>query len=304
LPRWGELFDEPFGDASGLPTLLVSQVAAEQVKVVLSADGGDELFSGYSTYGTALSQWDRVNSVPRPLRSLAQDVLRGAGVQALAEHLKSDVGVVGLTATRVANIANGIAAESAAELFDTLVAHFPLAELNQLLGKAVPRRTLANAYPGSPGEQLCLWDLHHYLPADVLAKVDRATMAVSIEGREPLLDHRLVEFALSLPFEMRRGPLGSKHLLKKVLYRHVPRSLVDRPKQGFGVPVRQWLAEDLSPLLDEHLEPGRLEAQGLFDPAMVQGYVRRLRRGDRTVAQRLWLLVAFQLWHRRWMEAA
>jgi asparagine synthase (glutamine-hydrolysing) len=183
------------------------------------------------------------------------------------------------------------------------VAHFPLDELAALTQHRPVRRPLADAYPGSPGEQLGLWDLHHYLPGDVLTKVDRSTMACSIEGREPLLDHRLVEFAVSLPFAMRRGALGPKHLLKKVLYRHVPRALVERPKRGFAVPVRRWLAGDLSPLLDEHLAPRHIAAQGLFDPEMVQGYVKRLRAGDAAVAQRVWLLLAFQLWHRRWMTA-
>jgi asparagine synthase (glutamine-hydrolysing) len=138
----------------------------------------------------------------------------------------------------------------------------------------------------------------------VLAKVDRATMAVSIEGREPLIDHRLVEFAFSLPLEMRRGALGAKHLLKKLLYRYVPRAMVDRPKRGFAVPVTQWLAGDLRHLVDEQLEPGRLARQGLFNPRMVREYVRRLHAGDASVRERVWLLVAFQMWHQRWMGAA
>ncbi len=149
-----------------------------------------------------------------------------------------------------------------------------------------------------------MWDLHHYLPADVLTKVDRTTMACSIEGREPLIDHRLVEFAVSLPFSARRGALGGKHLLKKVLYRHVPRELVERPKRGFAVPVQRWLSGELAPLVDQHLDPRRITSQGLFDPELVQGLVKRLRAGDAAAAQRVWLLLAFQMWHRRWMQAA
>jgi asparagine synthase (glutamine-hydrolysing) len=302
LPRWGELFDEPFGDASGLPTLMVSQVAAEQVKVVLSADGGDELFSGYNSHATVLAQWERVKGLPQGLRSLSADVLRGVGVPALARHLGAG-GAFGGTVNRVAHIAGRLDARSIGELFDLSLAHFPADELQRLTGHAPVQRPFADAFPGEPGEQLCLWDLQHYLPGDVLTKVDRCTMACSIEGREPLLDHRLVEFALSLPFALKRGPLGAKHLLKKVLYRHVPRELVDRPKRGFAVPIRRWLAGDLAPLVDEHLDPRAVTAQGLFDPELVQGYVKRLRQGDEAVAQRVWLLLAFQLWHRQWMSA-
>ena len=188
-------------------------------------------------------------------------------------------------------------------MFDTALAHFGRDELARLTGHPAVLRTLADEYPGVEGEKLCLWDLHNYMPGDILTKVDRATMAVSIEGREPLIDHRLVEFAFSLPFEMRRGALGTKHLLKKVLYRHVPRSMVERPKRGFAVPVKQWLATDLKPFVDEHLAPDRIARQGLFDPSMVGAYVKRLNAGDASVRQRVWLLLAFQMWYQRWMPA-
>ncbi|MEW6706226.1 MAG: asparagine synthase (glutamine-hydrolyzing) [Pseudomonadota bacterium] len=303
LPSWGELFDEPFGDASGLPTLMVSRAAAEEVKVVLSADGGDELFSGYNSHATVLAQWDKVRGLPQGLRSLSAQTLRGIGVPALAETLAPGRGLLGSAVKRVAGIAERIDARSVGELFDTTVSRLAADEVQALTGRGPAPRLLADAYPGEPGEQLCLWDLQHYLPADVLTKVDRTTMACSIEGREPLLDHRLVEFALSLPFGLRRGALGGKHLLKKVLYRHVPRALVERPKRGFAVPVQQWLRGELAPLVDEHLEPRRITSQGLFDPEMVQGYVKRLRAGDAPAAQRVWLLLAFQMWHQRWMSA-
>ena len=199
------------------------------------------------------------------------------------------------------SIAERIDATSAGALFDTTVSRMPAAEVQALTGHAPPQRELADVYPGTPGEQMGLWDLHHYLPGDVLTKVDRTTMACSIEGREPLLDHRLVEFAVSLPFAVKRGALGGKHLLKKVLYRHVPRALVERPKRGFAVPIEAWLRGALSPLVAELLDPREVTRQGLFDPERVQGYVKRLHAGDAAAAKRVWLLLAFQLWHRRWM---
>ncbi len=308
LPRWGELYDEPFGDYSGIPTLMVSQFAAEQVKVVLSADGGDELFSGYGNYGAVLAQWGRIANLPPRLRALAAAVIRRSGATAIDEFLAAQSGTSrsrlrSALVSRVAHIGDLVGSLDIGELFDAKRAHFRGDEMKALIGAEPLVRQTADAYPGAPGEKLCLWDLHHYLPGDVLTKVDRATMAASIEGREPLLDHRLVEFAFSLPFGMRRGALGGKHLLKKVLYKHVPRKLVDRSKQGFGVPVKQWLAEDIGGLVTEHLDPRLIGSQGLFDPNIVAAYLKRLRAGDVTVRHRVWLLVAFQMWFRRWMPA-
>lgn len=309
LERWGELYDEPFADASGLATLMVSQVAAEQVKVVLSADGGDELFSGYDSYTAMLSQWRRIKELPQRLRELVAAAVNGLGAASLDSFIaaRSGAGVgqlVAPLASRFAKFGARIDARGVGELFDRAMGRFSCTELARLAGRSAPTRELADRYPGADGEKLCLWDLHNYLPGDVLVKVDRATMAASIEGREPLIDHRLVEFAFSLPFAMRRGALGAKHLLRKVLYRYLPRSLIERPKRGFSVPVQRWLAGDLRSIVDEHLEPRRIARQGLLDPQIVGHYVRRLDAGDPSVRERVWLLVAFQMWHRRWMERA
>jgi asparagine synthase (glutamine-hydrolysing) len=308
LPQWGDLYDEPFGDASGIPTLLVSRVAAEEVKVVLSADGGDELFSGYSAYATALARHERLQRMPDSIKELTARVVAGVGVAGIDDWLAEREWPGGANhslraglLTKARKVGERVRAGTIGEVFDQGLVCFGNAELDRLIGESAPTRPLANIYPGSPGEQLCLWDLHHFMCDDVLTKVDRATMAVSIEGREPLIDHRLVEFALSLPFALRRGTLGSKHLLRKVLYRYVPRELVDRPKQGFGVPIRQWLMHDLDALVDRHLEPHEMARQSLLDPAVVRTYVRRLRGGDHSVAQRVWLLLAFQMWRHRWM---
>ena len=308
LPRWGDLYDEPFADASGIATLLVSQVAAEQVKVVLSADGGDELFSGYDSYAAMLSQWRRIKDVPQRMRDVAAAVVNGFGAAQMDSFFaaRSGAGVGQLVApvfSRMAKLGARIDARGVGELFDRTMGRFGRDEVARLTGRSAPTRELADRYPGTDGEKLCLWDLHNYMPGDVLVKVDRATMAASIEGREPLIDHRLVEFAFSLPFGMRRGALGAKHLLKKVLYRYVPRSMVERPKRGFSVPVQRWLAGDLRSFVDEHLEPGRIARQGLLDPQMVRDYVKRLDAGDASVRERVWSLVALQMWHRRWMAA-
>ena len=179
-----------------------------------------------------------------------------------------------VTSGRLRKIDERVGAQASASC-STRAMHFAPARLGKLIGHRERTRPLADIYPRRARRADRLWDLHHYMSEDILTKVDRATMRVSIEGREPLIDHRLVEFAMALPFRFKRGTLGAKHLLRKVLYRHVPRALVDRPKQGFGVPIWQWLRGDLSSLLDDYLSPGSVAAHGLLDPGLVQGYVGR-----------------------------
>lgn len=312
LPSWGDLFDEPFGDCSGIPTLLVSRMAAQHVKVVLSADGGDELFGGYHSYesvfGRIQSRHGR-SAVGRMAREVAAAVPWERVDGLLSERAGfADPGrsFSRSMSLRLRYLRETHGLSTPGRMFEHVVTslYWHDADLLSLLGKGAPRsRRTSDEYPGGPGDQMSLWDLEHYLPGDILTKVDRATMAVGIEGREPMLDHRLVEMALSLPYRMRRGPLGAKHLLRKVLFRHVPRSLVERPKMGFSPPIGRWLAGELKPLVDEYLDRRRITEQGILDPATVETVLRRFEAGDPFSVQRVWLLLAFQLWHARWMEA-
>jgi len=291
LPGWGDLYDEPFADASGIPTLLVSQMAAEHVKVALSADGGDELFSGYTSYDGVFARLNKLKKIPMFVR---RGVAGGLGALPSGDSTEWAL-----------QLKDRIAPQLPSRHFDQAVRYFSDYELTTLLdGEPVATRPGCEIYPGELGDQMCLWDLNHYMAEDILTKVDRATMAQSIEGREPLIDHRLVEFAFSIPFHLKRGTLGSKHLLRKILYKYVPREVVDRPKQGFSVPLADWLTGELAPLLDQYLDPSRLRAQGIVDPAVASRWVSRLRSGDRQVVKKVWLLLAFQMWHARWMEGA
>lgn len=311
LPSWGDLFDEPFGDSSGIPTLLVSRMAAKHVKVVLSADGGDELFGGYNSYEAVFGRL-RSRQLQSAAGRLARDVAATVPWERVDGILAGRAGSADpgrsfsrSMAVRLRYIRETRGFATPGRMFEHVVTsqYWHDADLQSLLGDAVPRfRRSSDEYPGGLGDQMCLWDLEHYLPGDILAKVDRATMAVGIEGREPMLDHRLVEMALSLPYRMRRGPLGPKHLLRKVLYRHVPRSLVERPKMGFAAPIGRWLSGELRPLVDQFLDPRRIQQQGVLDPNTVATILRRFRMGDPYSVQRVWLLLAFQLWHARWME--
>ena len=310
LPRWGDLYDEPFGDSSGIPTLLVSRVASESVKVVLSADGGDELFSGYESHTGTLAQRRRLAPIPWRLRLAVAAAMRTLPLDRLDGPIPpqcwlAEAGAIFpyRAAERLAKIRDRLRTRTIGEMFDENLAFWSHDELRRLLGwDGPPTRANCDVYPGEDGEKLCLWDLHHYLPGDILTKVDRATMAVSIEGREPFLDHRLVEFAFALPFRLRRGAGGPKHLLRQVLYKYVPRDHVDRPKQGFAIPLQRWLTGDMRSLIDQYLEPATIAAQGVFDPGIVQRLLAVFRAGSGAAVQKVWLLLAFQMWHARWMN--
>lgn len=303
LPIWGQLYDEPFADESGIPTYLVSKMASDQVKVVLSADGGDELFCGYSLYAGMLERLRKRERLPALVRHGLAGLLKGLPVNELhraaaflplPHPLRRAIGR-GVT-RRACQVRDNLAAASNGEFYETALSHWRTREVAALIGSSERVRETTDFYPGSFAEQMCLWDIHNYLPGNILTKVDRATMAVSIEGREPLLDHRIVEMALRLPIGLRRGSLGTKHLLRRVLYRYVPRELVERPKMGFAVPLLEWLRGDLAHLLEQHLNPSDITRQGILEPRVVQRTLEAFRRGDEFLVDKVWTLLAFQMW--------
>jgi len=313
LTEWGELFDEPFGDSSGVPTLLVSRLAREHVKVALSADGGDELFHGYNHYGVCLERERVLTRVPRGARRLVSSSLAGVS-QPFAELTQGLP--LPLTLRHAARRGLGERLDKLRELlpsidrerlYDFALTSWAPWEIEPLIGAPAITREPVEAGSASFAERMSLNDLRYFLPDDILVKVDRATMATGLEGREPLLDHRLVEFALRLPFAMRRGALGPKHLLRKVLYKYVPRELLERPKQGFGVPLASWLRGELAPLVHEYLAPHRIREAGLFDSERVARTVANFRDGgplnDRLDTQKLWYLLAFEMWREKWMHS-
>ncbi|NVD73925.1 asparagine synthase (glutamine-hydrolyzing) [Duganella sp. BJB1802] len=307
LPQWGQLFDEPFFDSSGLPTYLVSRMAGEQVTVVLSADGGDESFSGYGVYDFMLAKWRQRAALPAPLLAALRALLALLpidGADRLVTRLPLPRALRHLLRHRLIERAiqlrDVVCARSLGQAYEAKFSIWRARELATLVAGYAPVRASADDYPGTPADQMGLWDLHHYLPGDVLAKVDRTTMAVGLEGREPLLDHRIVEFAFRLPLAMRRGALGTKHALRRILYKYVPRELIERPKMGFAIPLREWLRGDLAHLIDQHLAPERLRAQGIFRPEQVAAAVAAFRAGDDRMTNRVWSVLAFQLWHERW----
>lgn len=303
LPRWAQLFDEPFYDPSGVPTYLVSKLASEEVTVVLSADAGDELFSGYNVYGTVLERAARLRRLPGAVRALGAGLLRLLPLEAADRALGRSGAARALrqrVTRRLLRLRDQLGAASDGALYTQAVSVWRPQEVAELIGSYAAVRESPDAYPGGLADQMSLWDLHNYLPGNILTKVDRTTMAASIEGREPLLDHRLVEFALRLPQALRRGSLGPKHLLRKALYKLVPRALIERPKRGFTPPLAAWLRGDLAHLIERYLAPELVARQGLLNPAVVARVVADFRSGDDGALNHVWSLLAFQMWQEKW----
>ncbi len=307
VPRLPALFDQPFADSSQIPTFLVSQLARQHVTVSLSGDGGDELFGGYDRYfvGDRLRRW--LMPVPRVARRGLAHALRAWSPQQWDRGL-GGVGVRSalgrkVTGDRLHKLAGVLAGDSDRIMYRDLMSHWRDAD-SVALGAREPKTVITDPASWAAVHDLVPWmmyvDLVGYLPDDILVKVDRATMGVSLESRAPFLDHSVVEFAWALPQEMKvRGGLG-KRILRSLLDRYVPRHLVDRPKMGFGVPLDSWLRGPLKEWAAALLDPARLRREGYLDEAHVTRKWTEHQLGTGSWQYPLWDVLMFQAW----LEAA
>lgn len=307
IPTLPNFYDEPFADSSQIPTLLVSQLARRHVTVSLSGDGGDELFAGYNRYFFAQRLWNRFGSMPAGIRQAAAGALTAvpprtmdALVQRLGPVLPKGLKHGGVD-TKLAKLAQTLRADHPDTLYQTLVSHWeqPAALVLGACGEPPTALTDKDRWRGPADftQRMMYMDLMSYLPDDILTKVDRASMAVSLEARVPLLDHRVVEFAWRLPMSLKvRGGQG-KWLLREVLYRYVPREMIERPKMGFGVPIDAWLRGPLRPWAEALLDERRLRDEGFFDPAPVRAKWDEHLSGRRNWQGHLWDILMFQAWH-------
>lgn len=302
IPALPIIYDEPFGDPSGIATAMVSALAREQVTVALSADGGDELFAGYSEYHSMATKLSNISSNPPWLRSIVGHALHALPLSLMTSAIGKP-GIPGITLPgrilrKLIKLRNILPDASRASVFHSSILHFMPEEVDKLIGGYEDPRCSLDNYMGVFEEQMTQWDFEHYLSDDILAKVDRATMHVGLEGREPLLDHRVVEFAFRLPIQLRIGVLGQKHLLRKVLYRYVPRELIDRPKRGFAVPVKAWLKENDGALVENLNKSNGLYSVGI-DPILVKREVDLFNKiGNNEM--RIWLLFVLDQWAAKW----
>jgi asparagine synthase (glutamine-hydrolysing) len=307
IPRLPDWYDEPFADSSQIPTYLVSAMTRRHVTVALSGDGGDELFAGYNRYKLATQFWRGLSLMPRPVRQGIAASITAVSPERWSRLLSplparlrpSQIG------DKLHKLASVLRLEDPGALYRRLVTHWEPETL--MPGVPEPHGVLwdpsvAAEFPDLLSRMQFL-DLVTYLPDDILTKVDRASMAVALEARVPLIDHRVVEFAWRLPRDTKIRNGQSKWLLRQVLYRHVPRELVERPKMGFGIPLGEWLRGPLRDWAEHLLDEQRLREAGLLDAARVRQAWAEHLSGHRNWQYLLWDVLMLEAWRERWMAS-
>ena len=305
IPSLPAIYDEPFADSSQIPTAVLARLTRRHVTVALSGDGGDELFGGYNRYVWAERFWGRVAPVPRPLRAAAAAALAAVPPRlwdrafAAAGRVLPRAAALRMPATKVAKAASVLPARDLIDTYRTLSSHTtdPAALVP---GAAEPATVLTDpgAWPRleDPVELMMYLDAVTYLPDDILTKVDRATMAASLEARVPFLDPEVAALAWRLPRPLKVHGGTGKWLLRRLLHRYVPAALVERPKAGFGVPLGDWLRGPLRPWAEDLLAEGALRQAGILDPAGVRRMWAEHASGRRDRQFELWDVLMLQAW--------
>ena len=306
IPLLPAMFDEPFGDASAMPTHLVSKFAREHVTVVLSGDGGDELFAGYRRHWQSLALWNNLRRIPAGARR--------AGAAAIGQiPFKFWTGMDSLMGVSrrsplSGKIAKGLRVGASVGNFNDLYASYLdqwALEKSPVLGAGA-----SQAFPLDPGfdapdaTRMTYCDAIAYLPDDILCKVDRASMAVSLESRVPFLDHRVAEVAARIPMSMKLRGNGGKWIVKQLLGKHLPTELFERPKSGFSMPLGDWLRGDLRHWAEDLLDPSRMRQEGWFDVARVQDRWNDNLARRRNASSTIWSILMFQAWLRASKESS
>lgn len=298
IPTLPFFYDEPFADSSAIPTILVSKLARESVTVALSGDAGDEIFAGYTYYKSFKRNLSLISMIPAPFRKILShftDIIFNIEpninskfknkIEVLSKALKADPKHL---------------AQDLQHSFFTLNQNI---KNNLFVSDYTMQNTVFNNdfTNFTDGLSIALAsDYGMYLQNDILTKVDRATMSVSLEGREPFLDHRIIEFVAQLPIEYKFGTT-QKMILKDIVHKYVPKHIMDRPKMGFEIPIYSWLKKDLAYLVEENLNPTIIAKTGLFQPNYVQKIRQDFDNGRLKDPTIIWKLLQFQMWHTKWM---
>jgi len=289
IPQLAEIYDEPFSDYSAIPTYLLSQLTRDHVKVVLSADGGDELFVGYRRFINSIKLAKTINKFPKSISKTSGKVLSLFQNESFGEnYIKRKLSQV-LRAGDIHSI--------------------PIYQNQKILSKDLEELLIhaenelkLNYHISEDINDIFRIEYQQYLQDEILVKVDRASMAVGLEAREPLLDHNLVEWAIKLPISIKQKDGELKHLLKAVAHKYVPKELLDRPKQGFNIPIMDWIRNDMNYLLADLLDSARIKKQGIFTVKTIELVVSRFLKGNDVFYDKLvWQLIVFQMWYQKWM---
>jgi|KBSSwiStaDraftv2_1062776.scaffolds.fasta_scaffold27774_3 asparagine synthase (glutamine-hydrolysing) len=304
IPQLPDMYDEPFADSSQIPTYLVSAMTRRHVTVALSGDGGDELFAGYNRYQLTTRLWRSFALLPGPMRRALAGMLTAVSADRWTQMLSivSDRMRPRQAGDKLHKLAAVLCAEGDTDLYRRLVTHWDPAAVMPGVAEAKGILWDSQIERDFPGllERMQFLDLVTYLPDDILTKVDRASMAVALEARVPLIDHRVVEFAWRLPQAAKIRGGVSKWLLRQVLYRHVPKNLVERPKMGFGIPLGEWLRGPLRDWAETFLDERRLRDANLLDAARVRQYWQEHLDGRRNWQYLIWDVLMLETWRERW----
>lgn len=300
IPKLPTIYNEPFADASQIPTFLVSELARKKVTVSLSGDGGDELFGGYNRHIWGEKIWSKVGYLPQGLRKIGENCLKWIPAQALenSSFLPEKYKKL-LLSEKIYKISTILAIDRPEAMYEPLISHWQKPE-NIVLGMSTLSTPLSKVeipeHLATITEKMMYLDLIQYLPDDILVKVDRASMNVSLESRAPFLNHHVVEFAWSLPQSMKIRDGLSKWLLRQVLYQYVPKDLVERPKMGFGVPLDTWLRGPLREWAEDLLDKRHLIEDGFFNPDPIHHKWNEHLSGRHNRQHDIWNILMFQTW--------
>lgn len=296
-------YDEPFADSSAIPTTLVCKMAQKQVTVAISADAGDEVFAGYNRYDYMMKYGDALNKIP----SFIRKVTAGSMNLISTNHipiLKNKYNFY----NRYEKLKSLLNDSSATNLMWSLSTQYDKQQLKKVFNKSF--ESLDTSYLVNdlkhqfytPLSYMMAIDYQTYLVDDILQKVDRASMTVSLEGREPFLDHRVIEWAAQLPDDFKYYKGNKKYILKEIVHQYIPKTLMDRPKMGFAIPIENWLTTDLKDRVLYYLDDNRILNQDIFDLDYVQKLKVDFFSGKKELGVKIWYLLMFQMWYEKWMN--
>ena len=303
VPQLPFFYDEPFADSSAIPTTLVSRIAREKVTVALSADAGDEIFGGYNRYDYIIKYGGRVQKIPRIISKTMAGMMNLVNANSIPYFNKKY-----LFHSRYEKAKSILANSDKKNIFLNLTAHYTLENIGRLIKQ--PIKGVVTAFDSNELKKdhfsllsyMMAIDYQTYLPDDILQKVDRATMSVSLEGREPFLDQRVIEWAAQLPMEYKYNKGNKKFILKQIVHKYLPATMMDRPKMGFGIPIDTWLKNDLKPFVDNYFDDTFIEKQNIFVSEEVQKLKKSFYSGKLERTEKVWFLLMFQMWYDKWMN--
>ena len=303
VPQLPFFYDEPFADSSSIPTTLVSKIAKEKVTVALSADAGDEIFAGYNRYDYLMKYGRQLNKIPPVIRKTAAAIMGAIPSSAIPVLNKNYQ-----FHSRYQKLKAGLKNSDEHNILLTLTKQNTDDEINSLfksstktLSSAFDSRELNPEFHSTLSYAMAI-DYQTYLADDILQKVDRACMCVSLEGREPFLDHRIIEWAAQLPMDFKYRNGSKKFIIKEIVRKYIPKEMLDRPKMGFAIPVADWLKNELKPFADEYLDEAFIEKQQIFNNKEIQRIRKAFYNGHSERAEKIWYILMFQMWYDKWIN--